>query len=60
MAEEAAYLGVARFHKPHGLKGEALIFALTLALLAARGFGQRVQLLAYRWPQALGQLVENI
>jgi 16S rRNA processing protein RimM len=29
VAEEAAYLGVARFHKPHGLKGEALIFALT-------------------------------
>ena len=23
------YLGVARFHKPHGLKGEALVFALT-------------------------------
>jgi len=29
VAEEAAYLAVARFHKPHGLKGEALIFALT-------------------------------
>ncbi|MBI4502746.1 MAG: 16S rRNA processing protein RimM [Gemmatimonadetes bacterium] len=23
------YLGVARFHKPHGLNGEALVFALT-------------------------------
>ena len=26
---EAAYLAVARFHKPHGLKGEALLWALT-------------------------------
>ncbi len=26
---EAAYLAVARFRKPHGLKGEALVFPLT-------------------------------
>jgi 16S rRNA processing protein RimM len=29
VAPEAAHLAVARFHKPHGLKGEALLFALT-------------------------------
>jgi 16S rRNA processing protein RimM len=27
--EEAGYLAVARFSKPHGLKGEALVFVLT-------------------------------
>jgi len=29
VSAEAGYLGVARFRKPHGLKGEALIFPLT-------------------------------
>jgi 16S rRNA processing protein RimM len=29
VAAEAAHLAVARFHKPHGLKGEALVFPLT-------------------------------
>jgi len=26
---EAAYLGVARFRKPHGLKGDAVVWVLT-------------------------------
>jgi 16S rRNA processing protein RimM len=29
VAAEATHLAVARFHKPHGLKGDALVFALT-------------------------------